>query len=1094
MKHILYTGLLAAGLLTAVPAAAKVGDLLPKPQNVALTQGTPFALQRAVGIADETNCAYLKKVFTENGCTISADAEAKVTVEIVSAIDGAFNHVLPEYPDEAYQLEVTQNEVKIKALTPTGVIRAAQTLQQLAEGYDEGQAALETLTMTDWPAFKLRGFMHDVGRSFYSFEELKNQIDLLARFKVNTFHWHLTDYTGWRIEVKTYPQLTAAEHQGRYPGQFYTQAEASELVAYAKERGVIVIPEIDMPGHSHVFKTAMGFDMQTDAGVEALKNILDEMCEVFKACPYIHLGGDEVSISYPNFLETMSKYVRDKEMKVVMWNPLVGRTPNTDIADMTQMWSTGGRVVKGLPNIDCRYNYTNHFDVYADVVGIYKSSIYYADKGTADIAGTISAAWNDTKVPTEDDITKQNNIYANILASAERAWLGGGEEYIETGGTTLPNSGTEYEAFADFERRFLFHKAHSLKNEPIPYVKQTNVRWRITDPFPNGGNNALALPPETSTADILPGSFEYDGKLYGTHFATGAGIYLRHIWHPTVPSFFSSPANNQTAYAWTYVYSETAQDVGAQVEFYTYSRSGNDTMPLEGQWDRRGSKLWVNDEEVAAPKWEQANVTIHQNHATEELKNENFTARPVTPIHLNAGWNKVFMRLPHVDKGGTARDKWQFTFVLTDLEGKNAIDGLIYSPTKSKDVAADEVALLTSEISAYISANFSDELGYYPASLAAPLREQMEEVSATLSQPLTPEERAAQKKMLNEALAALKESVKTAQINLPKASNETDTYVYTMCTPLRGNRYPTASTDGGNLKGATAASVNSYWKFELRDDQSFNIINPETGLYISPASANNAALKTTAAEPSAGWTLKIADAPGYFIVTSGTVQFNQQNHGEYSVLNWGGGNNVSDAGCKYKFAEVALPVKPKLSGEKHNYWYNFCTPLREGRYVTSTGAAAGLMGTTAPTAASEWKFVDRADGTFDIVNRENGGYISPAVASNTQLVTVDAAPATGWQLKDAATAGYFIIVNGSAQFNQTNGGLGYKVYNWGNGTNTTDGGCQYAFFLVDEELVSGIHGATTDAAGNSYYDLCGRKVYAPGKGVFIKNGRKVVLK
>ncbi|MFR1988038.1 MAG: hypothetical protein ACLS29_08160 [Prevotellamassilia sp.] len=208
---------------------------------------------------------------------------------------------------------------------------------------------------------------------------------------------------------------------------------------------------------------------------------------------------------------------------------------------------------------------------------------------------------------------------------------------IEKGGTTLPNSGKEYEEFVDFERRFLFHKAHSLKNEPIAYVKQTNVRWRITDPFPNNGNNALALPPETSDAEVLPTSFEYKGKTYATRIATGAGIYLRHIWHPTVPSFFTSPANNQTAYAWTYVYSPVEQDAGAQIEFYTYSRSGNEKGPKAGAWDRRGSKVWLNGIEIAAPKWEQPEANIQQNHATQGLTNENLTARDVVKVISQKG-------------------------------------------------------------------------------------------------------------------------------------------------------------------------------------------------------------------------------------------------------------------------------------------------------------------------------------------------------------------------------------------------------------------------------------------------------------------------
>lgn len=508
---------------------------------------------------------------------------------------------------------------------------------------------------------------------------------MLARFKVNVFHWHLTDYTGWRFEVKAYPSLTEAANNIRQPGKFYTQEQCRELVAYAKERGVTVIPEIDMPGHSHVFEKAMGYDMQTDQGVEALKKILDEAAEVFKGVPYLHIGGDEVQITYPNFLKIMTDHVRSKNLKVVLWNRLVAGPPSAELCDMTQMWATSGKVVKGVPNIDCRYNYTNHFDVYADLVGIYKSNIYYEQQGTDEVAGTVSAAWNDTKTKTDADIVIQNNMYANVLASAERAWIGGGKQYIEKGGTLLPNSGEEFEEFADFERRFLFHKNHSLKNEPIAYVRQTNVRWRITDPFPNNGKKDLALPPETSTNDILPSSFTYNGQTYSTHLATGAGIYLRHIWHPTLPSFYSNPQKDQTAYAWTYVYSPKAQEVGAQIEFYTYSRSGDEKGQMAGCWDRRGSKVWVNNEEIPAPVWEQPEANIKQNHATEGLTNENLTARPVTRIHLNKGWNKVFLRLPHVNSGGTHRDKWQFTFVITDTEGRNAVNGLIYSPDQSFD-------------------------------------------------------------------------------------------------------------------------------------------------------------------------------------------------------------------------------------------------------------------------------------------------------------------------------------------------------------------------------------------------------------------------
>lgn len=898
MKHLFYTLAIASGSLLALNANAKVGDLLPRPHQIELTAGAaPFALQRTVAITDPTGCTYLKNFFTANGCTIAAEGEsaaATVTVSLASAIDGAYDYEVANFPNEGYKLSITANAINITAASPTGVIRAAQTLQQLAEGYtDTGEpAALEALSMTDWPAFKVRGWMQDVGRSFLSVDELKKEIDLYARFKVNVFHWHLTEKIGWRFEVKAYPQLTNYTNGVRYPGQYYTQEQCKEVEAYAAERGITVIPEIDMPGHSDVFKNAMGFDMQTDEGKKALKVILKEAAEVFPKAPYIHIGGDEVTIK-DGFLEEMTDFVRNTlGRKVVLWNKLNNKAVTKDIADMTQMWATSGTAVKGLPNIDCRYNYINHFDVYADLVGIYKSNIYYADKGNPDIAGTISAAWNDTKVATEDDIIRQNNQYANVLASAERGWIGGGKQYIEVGGTRLPNTGEEYEEFADFERRFLFHKAHSLQGAPIPYVKQSNIRWRLTEPFPNDGDAAKAFPPEEAAKldAVMPTTYSYNGTDYAAKQVTGGGVYLRHIWHGTVRGVLNNPANNQTCYAWTYVYSPVAQDAGAQIEFYTYSRSGSDKMPPAGKWDRRGSQVWLNGQEIAAPAWQQPDKDIPQDNTTLGLTNENFTARPVVKVHLNEGWNKVFLKLPHANSGGTARDKWQYTFVLTDTEGKNALEGITYSPDRTLDPFTEDP---------------------------------------------TPD-------------------------GSPTLSNATTSHYY-------------------------------------------------------------------------------------------------------------------------KFSSARFP----------NY---YPTSLGEGQPVTSQ--------TDASTQASEWKFVDRTDGTFDIVNRHDGLYISPASSNNTALNAVAAQPEAGWKLLDSGQSGYFIFVSDAnhAEINQTKAKEGYKLYNWGYGSNTAgeyrfdDNGCWFSFSPTDtvDNTATGIGTISTATTPEQWYDLSGRRVARPTKGLYISSkGRKV---
>lgn len=829
--------LLALGSISPGNAEAKVNELLPRPHVVNLKQGS-FQLNRSVQLSDATDSKTLLQFLTDNGCTVSDDAAAKVSVTIVDNIEGAYDHTLAGFENEAYTLDITEDGISIKAVTKTGVTRAVQTLTQLAEGYD-GDAELELVSITDWPAFKLRGWMQDVGRSFLSVEELKKEIRLLSRFKVNVFHWHLTEKLAWRFQVNAYPELTADKNMTRYPGKFYTQAECREIEEYAAGLGVTVIPEIDMPGHSDVFTKAMGFDMQSTNGRVALKKILDEVAATFTRAPYIHIGGDEVSIQ-TGFLEEMSGYVRNTlNRKVLLWNPLLNKSVTSSIADMSQMWSTNGRVISGMPNIDCRYNYINHFDVYADLVGIYKSNIYYAQQGSEEIAGTITATWNDTKTETETDIIKQNNQYANILASAERAWIGGGKQYIEQGGTTLPNSGEEYDEFADFERRFLFHKAHSLKDEPIAYVKQSNVRWRITDPFPNGGDASLTLPPEQCSDDILPNSFTYNGTPYRTSIATGAGIYLRHIWHSVVPSFFANPSANQTAYAWTYVYSPIEQEVGAQIEFYTYSRSGNEYAPKAGQWDRRGSRIWLNDKEIPAPEWEQTDCDIPQDDAVKGLKNENLTARDAVALHLNQGWNKVFMKLPHVNSGGTKRDKWQFTFVITDTEGNNAVEGLTYSPDKSFDTPTDD------------------------------------EVSA------------------------------------PTLSDENDTYWYQFNTPLRDGYYPTSAGIGNELYAQASVSTASEWKFAKRQDGTFNIVNRADGTFVSPVAETDVALRTVADEPEDGWQFNEASTKGYYTITSGTTEMNQTRAKlGYKVYNWGGGDNITDTGCQFFFYQVAHEHHP----------------------------------------------------------------------------------------------------------------------------------------------------------------------------------------
>lgn len=674
MRKLFILICIATALFSAVPICARSIHLLPVPQQMRWDPaGKCFVLGRPVSVSDPTNCALLQDFLNENKCLLVRKAKQRIVVCLVDSIPGACDVPLAGYESETYALSVTPNEIRIQAVSPTGVIRAVQTLRQLAEGYVT-TTAVECGEIRDWPAFRLRGFMHDAGRSFIPVEELKREIRLLSHFKVNTFHWHLTDNQAWRFEVKAFPRLTSARSMTRHQGLFYNQEECRELSAYARRYGISIIPELDMPGHSAAFTRAMGFPMQSEQGIDCLKQALNELCAVFPDAPYIHIGGDEADNMPPDFLRVMIEHIHGLGRRAVVWVPTKGDFTGVD---MVQLWSSAGHLVPGIPNIDCRYNYVNHFDTFADIVGIYRSNIYGRPKGSQELAGEISAVWNDHRLHSARDILLQNNFYAAVVASASRAWTGGGRQYIEQGGVMLPNDGDEFRDYRDWEARFLFHKTHSLRDEPIAYVKQTDVRWRITDPMPNGGKADSILPPDTLGPQA---SYSIADSTYRTHLATGAGIYLRHTWGALVPAFYPDRYLNHTAYAWTFVHSPRAQKVGALIELQNYSRSEQDCGPLPGHWDRKGSRLWINDVEIIPPVWKHFGARIDNETP---LEDENFAGRNPVIIHLKKGWNKIFFKLPYVPADGIRLNKWMFTFVLTDVTGRMALRGIEYDPNLS---------------------------------------------------------------------------------------------------------------------------------------------------------------------------------------------------------------------------------------------------------------------------------------------------------------------------------------------------------------------------------------------------------------------------
>lgn len=567
-----------------------------------------------------------------------------------------------EFQDEAYHLTVGRDGVTIEAVTRQGLYWGRQTMGQLAVSR-RGRKCLPQCEITDWPAFRMRGFMHDTGRSFIPLDELKHEIALLSSFKVNVFHWHLTENQAWRLESRHYPQLNAAQNMLREQGKFYTLDEARELVNFCREHHVLLIPEIDMPGHSAAFERTFGFGMQTAEGKRIMKDIIAEVCDALKV-PFLHIGTDEVAFTDPGFVPEMVSFVRSRGKKVISWNPGWHYRPGE--IDMTQLWSNRGKAQPGIPAIDCRFHYANHFDNYADLVALFNSRIYDQPAGSPDLAGCIIAFWNDRYIDNTRQLLNENNFYPYMLTLAERAWRGGGRGYFNGKTTLLWDDGKEQKAeFVEFENRMLWHAEHTLKGEPFAYRRQADAVWRITDAFPNGGNLQCSFPPEQH---LLPDggpesdvtSYSYDGRTYASRTVTGNGIYLRHVWGTLVPGFYENPQENHTAYATRWIYSKKACKARLSLEFQNYSRSESDLPPLPGTWDYKGSRAWINGEEIMPPVW----LNTHRVRDNElPLRNENCVSRPPLEISLQKGWNKLVLKLPvgRFSYKETRLVKWMFS-------------------------------------------------------------------------------------------------------------------------------------------------------------------------------------------------------------------------------------------------------------------------------------------------------------------------------------------------------------------------------------------------------------------------------------------------
>ena len=310
---------------------------------------------------------------------------------------------------EAYTINVSSDGILVRAVAPEGIYRATRTLLKSVGTEKTSSVEFPSAEVSDWPRFGYRGLMLDVSRHFSDVELVKRTIDMLALHQLNIFHWHLTDDQGWRIEIKSHPELTEVgawrddtvvgrylggtdyPTDGKRHGGFYTQEQIREIVAYAKERYIEIIPEIDLPGHTSAvlaaypqlgcedkeYKVANRWGVIRDvlcagnpASLDLFKDIMDEVCDLFPG-KYIHLGGDECvkdrwkvcpkcqkkirelglkdgsRYSKEDYLQSwfmgeVASFVQSKGKRVIGWDEILEGVPMDDSVIMSWRGTEGG--------------------------------------------------------------------------------------------------------------------------------------------------------------------------------------------------------------------------------------------------------------------------------------------------------------------------------------------------------------------------------------------------------------------------------------------------------------------------------------------------------------------------------------------------------------------------------------------------------------------------------------------------------------------------------------------------------------------------------------------------------------------------------
>jgi len=478
---------LFAVLISCNPAKEKTIDLIiPKPQETTST-GKNFLLKETTGIFIESGsneeleiANYLaNKLRPATGFKVLINSSAKPEAGsiVIAKTKGESGS------GEGYELTISEDLVRLSSTTSAGLFRGVQTIRQLLPASIEGSSlqtnvewTIPTGTIHDYPNYKWRGMMLDVSRHFFSVEEVKRLLDEMAYYKLNVFHWHLSDDQGWRIEIKSWPKLTSfggSTQVGGGKGGFYTQEEYKDVVRYAQERYITVVPEIDMPGHTNAalasypelncseqtIKLNPGNEVKRKVpglytGIEVgfsticaskettyqfVEDVVRELSEITPG-PYIHIGGDESHATkkedYIPFVKRVQEIVAKYGKKVVGWDEIAISTLQPE--SMAQVWAKaengklaiaqGGKLIMSPANkayLDMSYDSTCklglHWAAYIEVDSAYDwdPATYVKGISRENIYGVESALWTET-IQTRADIDYM--VFPRLPGYAEIGW------------------------------------------------------------------------------------------------------------------------------------------------------------------------------------------------------------------------------------------------------------------------------------------------------------------------------------------------------------------------------------------------------------------------------------------------------------------------------------------------------------------------------------------------------------------------------------------------------------------------------------------------------------------------------------------------